>query len=89
MVGDGNFVGIEPQIFKDLLRASKGLFAIDYPFVAIQLPDETLKGRWCVQVLCACTETEHVLGKGMFEIFDELASKDLGKGAHRDEKIVS
>jgi hypothetical protein len=89
MVGDGNPVSIETQVFDYLLGASKRRFGVDHPFLTIQLPDETLKGMDLVKVLNVCTESEFVCEKGIFEIREELASEDLGKGPHRDKKIVS
>jgi len=89
MVGDGNFVRIEPQIFKDLLRASKRPFAVDHPFLAVELPDKTLKGLRFLKVLEIWLEIEHVSGKSLFEKVEELASEDFGEGAHRDKKIIS
>jgi len=89
MVGDGDPVSIEAQVFDYLLGASERRFAEDHPFLAIQLPHETLKGMGLVKVLNVCPESELVCEKGIFEIREELASEDLGKGPYRDKKIVA
>ena len=88
MVRNGNFVGIEPQVFKDLLRASKRPFAVDHPFLAVELLDKALKCARFLWVLEVWLENEHVFGKRFFEKVEELASEDFGEGAHRDKKIA-
>jgi hypothetical protein len=72
-----------------LLRASKRPFAVDHPFLAVEIPDKSLKGMRFLKVLEVCLETEHVFGKSLFEKVEQLASEDFGEGAHRDKEIVS
>jgi hypothetical protein len=72
-----------------MLRASKRPFAVDHPFLAVELTDKMLEGMRLLKVLKVWLETEHVSGKSLFEKVEELASEDFGERVHRDKKVVS
>jgi hypothetical protein len=75
VVGDGDTVGVGTEIAQGVLRTSEGLFAVDDPVLAKQLPEPGGEDLGLREELEVAMEAELALGEGALQGGHELAAK--------------
>jgi hypothetical protein len=89
VIGNGDAMGIAGQVVKHMLRPSERAFRIDYPILAKEWSEESVKGFLSGQCLEATGKHELALTKGAFQASGKLAAKDTAERFHRQEKGVA
>jgi len=89
VIGNGDAMGIAGQVVEHMLRPSEGTFRINYPVLAKEWPEESMKGLLSGQCLEATGKAELALTKGSLQASDKLAAKDAAEHFHRQEEGVA
>ena len=73
VIADSDPVGISAKVLKDTFSAVERWFAIDNPFLMVELSSEHLKGSGVLQMTDAAGEDKITRFKTAFEMIQELA----------------
>ena len=76
VIGDGHPVGVAAEITENMLRATKGWFAVNHPVVAKQGAEERGESLGIGQKLEVPVEAELAVGEGLLQSINELAAED-------------
>lgn len=86
MVGDGNTVGVGPEIAHSMLRASEGWFAVDDPILAKPWPEPGGEDLGLREELEVAMEAELVLGEGALQRGHETCRETPGSALGWEER---
>ena len=89
MVGDGDAMCVACQVVEYMLRPAEGAFAVDYPILTKERPQEGMEGFLFGQWLEAAGKYEFALTKGTLQTGDNLAAKDAAQYLYRQEERVA
>jgi hypothetical protein len=82
-------VGVAAEIAENLLRATKGWFAVDHPVVAEEGAEERSESLRFHQKLKVPIEAEFTVGEGPLESIYELATEDPTQNFHGEEEAIA
>ena len=89
VVADRDPVGVSAEIIQNVLGLLERLFAVDDPVLFVQIGDQGIEGPRRRKVTYGAGVGKFVLGTELFQISDELPSKELRHHIDVDEKIIS
>jgi hypothetical protein len=89
MIGDSYPVGVAAEIAENLLRATKGWFAVDHPVVAEEGAEERSESLRFHQKLKVPIEAKFTVGEGPLESIYELATEDPTQNFHGEEEATA
>src|SRR5262245_37007721 len=76
MIGDGNAMGITPEVTQHLFRPAERRLDVDHPLMGVT-SEEDGEIALCRQVLDRASKPQTFLSKGILQSFNKLATEHL------------
>ena len=89
VIADGNSMGVSAQVLEDPLGPVKGWFAIDNPFLMIELSSKGLKGTRVLEMTDTAGEDKLFILKTPSEMVKELAPEQRRHHPDREEESLA
>lgn len=89
VIAYGDPVGVSSQVLKDPVDSGKRRLAVDDPLLVIEASSEYLKGSRIFEMTDAAREDQLSYRKTIFEVVQELTSKQCGHDLDWDKESFS